>query len=90
MVERDPFVVSRRVGEGYVLIPLRRCEGRLEDNMLLLAGVAGRIWELLAEPIDVGELLERLESEYEVGPEQLKDDVTAFVTRLAELQAVSL
>jgi hypothetical protein len=90
VAERDPFVVSRRVGEGYVLIPLRRCEGRLEDNMLLLSDVAARVWELLAEPMSLDGLLECLESEYAVAPERLRADVTAFVTQLEELRAVSL
>lgn len=87
---RDPYVVSRPVGEGYVLIPLRRCEGRLEDNMLSLAGVAARIWELLAEPTTREGLLERLGAEYEVEPEQLRADVTVFLTQLEDLQAIRL
>lgn len=86
MVERDPFVVSRPVGEGYVLIPLRRCDGHLEDNILALEGVAARVWELL--PSTLEGLVERLETEYDVAPEQLKADVTAFVVHLEELRAV--
>jgi hypothetical protein len=85
---RDPFVVSRRVGEGWVLIPLRRHDGRLEDNMLSLAGVAARIWELLEEPLGVESLVERLEAEYAVASEELRSDVTAFLAQLEDLQAI--
>ncbi len=86
MVERDPFVVSRPVGEGYVLIPLRRCDGHLEENVLSLQGVAARIWDLLPSSLDA--LVERLEIEYDVESERLRADVTAFVAHLEELRAV--
>ncbi len=49
-----------------------------------LEGTARRIWELLAEPASVGEIVERLTAEYEVDREQCAAEVTHFVRELIE------
>lgn len=49
-----------------------------------LEGTARRIWELLAEPASVGEIVERLMAEYEVDREQCTREVTGFVRELIE------
>ena len=65
----------------------------LDDTMLLLNvttgryhgldPIAGRIWDLLAEPIDEEELIARLVSEFEVTEEQCRGDVGRFLDGLA-------
>lgn len=87
--QRDPFVVSRPLAEGYILIPLRRSDGHLEDNILRLPDVAARIWELLEVPMTLEGLLARLEEEYAVEPSRLRADVEAFLQRLVELRALN-
>ena len=86
---RDPYAVTRPAAQGgWVVIPLRRHEGALEENILHLDDVAGRIWELLEEPHTLAALVERLVAEYAVESAELTADVTAFLGRLQELQAV--
>jgi hypothetical protein len=45
---------------------------------------AGRIWELLATPKTVDELVLALTSEFEVGVEECRTEVMAFLARLRE------
>ena len=88
-LQRDPFAVSRPAPQGgWFVIPLRRHEGYLEENVLWLADVAGRIWELLETPRARADLLAALLAEYEVAPEELSADIDPFLGRLLEMQAV--
>lgn len=50
-----------------------------------LNDVAGRIWELLATPRSMGDLVTELAAEYEVLPERLIPDVLTLTERLLEL-----
>lgn len=49
--------------------------------------VGSRIWELLAAPLQVSELCDRLQTEFEVAPEECLADVVSF---LASMQADGL
>ena len=49
-----------------------------------LNGVAGRIWELLATPISADDLVGALTAEYDVAPEECRNQVMAFLEALRE------
>jgi hypothetical protein len=57
---------------------------------LSLSGAGGRIWELLEEPRTLAGLCDALAAEYEVEPEQVRDEVLAFLERLQFQHAVQL
>lgn len=46
--------------------------------------VGGRIWQLLAQPVTVSGLVERLQREFEVEPETCKKDTLAFLNEILE------
>lgn len=46
--------------------------------------IASAIWEKLEQPITLFELCEKLMVEFEVEPEQCKNDVSQFVEQLVE------
>lgn len=52
---------------------------------LTLNSVAARTWELLAGGEPLTAILECLEDEYEIGRQQLEDDVAALLKHLVEL-----
>lgn len=50
-----------------------------------LNDVAGRVWELLATPRSMGDIVTELAAEYDVPPERLIPDVLALTERLVGL-----
>jgi hypothetical protein len=44
-----------------------------------LDGTGQRIWECLAEPVSIGQIVEQLLDQYEVGREQCETEVIAFL-----------
>ena len=84
-----PGTVSAPRSQGYVVIPLARLGGQIQDNILLLNGVAGLVWRLLTESRTLEELGQAVSLEYEVPSEQAQLDLEPFLQELIELQAVS-
>jgi Coenzyme PQQ synthesis protein D (PqqD) len=52
--------------------------------------VGRRIWEMIAEPLAVGQICERLIGEYDVTPELCQQQVMAFLGDLAAHQIVEI
>ena len=50
----------------------------------LLDGVASTVWERLAEPTAVGDLVTGLCERYDVTPERCEADILPFLTQLHE------
>lgn len=81
LLHRRPDVLATDIdGEGVLMVPGQR-------RLFALDPVSARIWELLAEPIAVPAICERLCQEYAVDPVSCRQDVDAFV---AELLAAGL
>jgi hypothetical protein len=49
-----------------------------------------RVWDLLQEPVRVGEVLDRLVDEFEVAPERCQQDVMAFLVHLLQAGLVEV
>ena len=65
----NPDLVFKRLGERMVLI-------RLSTNQVFEFNSTGaRIWELLEAGAHEDEILERLTAEFEVGPDQSRQDL---------------
>ncbi|MCR5719892.1 MAG: PqqD family peptide modification chaperone [Lachnospiraceae bacterium] len=55
----------------------------------LIKGVGNDIWDMLGEPITVGEITDRLLSEYEVEENVCLESVINFLTELLKLDFIS-
>lgn len=75
---RDPRVLWRRLGDGLVVLPPDRAA------CLAVSGASGLLWELLAQPVGVGELVERLAAETGAGRSAVQAQVDSGVRVLAE------
>lgn len=84
---RDPSVVSRRIVDEVLLVPLRRRAGDV-DQIYTLNPVAARVWELLDGARKVSEVGEAIASEFEVGAEEAVEDVAGLLRQLQSLGAV--
>ncbi len=73
---RAPELLSTEFRQETVLMSLEA--GRYYG----LEGTARRIWELLAEPLSLGDLRARLQREFDAPPERLAADLRSFVEEL--------
>jgi hypothetical protein len=72
--------------------------GRLHDELIMmdidqgkyfsLNPVATRIWDLLENPMNTGELCSVLTEEYEVGKEQCREEVERYLGEMVRLGLV--
>ena len=72
------------LGEAVVILDLA------SSSYLSLDGVGAAVWDSLAEPCTFGELEARLAADYEVDPEQLSEDLRAFLADLLDRGLVVL
>ena len=81
-MRRSQHVVSRQVAGETLLIPIR---GRLADMQRIFAidPVAAYVWDLLAEPRALDDVVERVTAAFEVTVADARRDVGEFLDSLA-------
>ena len=85
--EKDEAIVARRIGDEFILVPIRQQAGEL-DSIYTLNGVGARVWELLDGQTPLDEIRDTIVEEFEVSPEEAEADLVAFVGQLARVGAV--
>jgi len=83
-VERRGDWLSARVGDELVMMSAE------SGYYIALTEVGARIWELIAEPMQLDDLCAQLRREFEVTPQTCRAEVRAFLDVLAEQQAAAL
>lgn len=78
VIARGADHVEAQMGGQTVMMSIQR------GKYFALEGTAQRIWELTAEPVTVGQIVDRLVAEYEVERAQCAAEVVAFVEQLLE------
>ncbi|HSR33879.1 MAG TPA: PqqD family protein [Anaerolineae bacterium] len=84
---KDPSIVERKIGDEFILVPIRQRAGEVE-SIYTLNEVAARVWELLDGQRDVASIRDTVVEEFEVGPEEAEIDVVEFVRQLEHAGAV--
>ncbi|NIM90448.1 MAG: PqqD family peptide modification chaperone [Candidatus Aminicenantes bacterium] len=79
--KKSDSIVSRKIADEYVLVPIKKNVGDLE-NIYTLNEVAARIWELIDGKRSVGDIQMRIYQEFEVTVEQAEKDVKEFLSKL--------
>jgi hypothetical protein len=87
--QKNPDMVSRLIGDEFILVPIRRNVADLE-SVFTLGGTGVRIWELIDGRLTVGELLDRVVEEFAVGPEQAEADLAEYLQGLEEIEGIRL
>jgi hypothetical protein len=83
-VERKGDWLSAKVGDELVMM------SAASGYYIGLSAVGARIWELIAEPVELDALCDQLGREFEVSPETCRAEVRAFLDSLAAQQAAAL
>ena len=87
--KRDESVAYEKYGESYVIIPLRRLNGAIEDNVFILDEVAARVWELLATPHTLAGMRDEIFQEYDAGISEIEKDLRSYLEDLLNIQAIT-
>ena len=85
---KDPSIVSRKIVDGFVLVPIRQRAGDLE-SIYTMNEVGSRIWELVDGERRVAQIRDVIVEEFEVSPEQAELDLTEFLEQLEHIGAVN-
>ena len=84
---RNEAIVARRIGDEFILVPIRQRAGEV-DSIYTLNEVGALIWELLDGQTNLGAIRDAIVEEFEVSPEQAEADLMAFVGQLASVGAI--
>lgn len=82
-------IVSRQIGDEFILVPIRRDVADLE-SIYTLSGTGVRIWELIDGQLTGLELRDRIVGEFDVELEQAEADLIEFLSELQELDGISV
>jgi len=78
LIARGTEHVETQMGGQTVMMSIPR------GKYFALGGTAQRIWECLAEPLTVRQIVDRLAAEYDIDAAECEAEVIAFVRELAE------
>lgn len=81
VITRDPSIVERKIVGEVVLVPIRQNVGDLE-YIFTLNEMAGRIWELIDGNRCLGDILDAIVEEFDVGPATAEADLLEFIEQL--------
>jgi hypothetical protein len=84
---KNPHIVSRPIGDEFILVPVRHDVADLEA-IYTLAGTGVRIWELMDGELTGHELRDRIVEEFDVTREDAEEDLIQFLRQLEEINGV--
>ncbi|MFH1674133.1 MAG: PqqD family protein [Pseudomonadota bacterium] len=85
---KSDSIVSRKIADEVILVPIRQDVGDLE-SIYTLNEVAARIWELLDGKSTVKEISDVIVSEYEAPPVEVEKDIVGCLSELESVKAVT-
>lgn len=86
--KKSESVVFRKIGDEFVLVPIRQDVGDLE-SIYTLNETAACIWELIDRETSVNEIKESIVEEFEMEPEQAEKDLIEHLQQLEGTKAVT-
>ena len=87
--KKSDSIVSRKIADEFILVPIRQNVGDLE-SISTLNEVATRIWELIDGKKKVREIKDVILDEYEVTPEKLETDIIKYIKELENIGAIQV
>lgn len=85
--QKDPNIVSRKIADKTILVPIRNKVGDLE-SIYTLNEIGARIWELIDGRRDLGKIRDMIIDEFEVTAEEAEKDLSEFLPKLKKIEAI--
>ena len=86
---RSPDIVSRKIANKVILVPIRHNVGDLE-SIYTLNEVATRIWELVDGRRKIYQIRDIILEEFEVTPQKIEKDLTKYARELENIDAIKV
>ena len=80
-------LIKREIAGDVVLVPVGKTVYEA-NGLFILNDVGAFLWDKLPQAEDEEALLEAVLREYEVTPETAKEDITAFLRKLREMDII--
>lgn len=84
---KSDLIVSRKIGNEFILVPIKQDVGDLE-SIYTLNETSARIWELIDGKLKVREIKESLLEEFEVEPTEVEQDLMEHLQQLEGIKAI--
>jgi hypothetical protein len=85
--KKSDSIVSRKIGDEFILVPIKQDVGDLE-SIYTLNETAARIWELIDGKIKVRDIKERIVQEFEITPTEAERDLIQHLQQLEGIKAI--
>jgi len=85
--KKSDSVVSRKIADEFILVPIRQDVGDL-GSIYTLNEVAARIWELIDGKKKVREIKDKIVEDYKVTPEEAEKDLLEHLQQLEGIKAI--
>ena len=85
---QDDSIVSRRIEDEVILVPIRQNVADLE-SIYTLNEVGAFVWEQIDGRRTTAEILALMVREFEVSEEEAQKDLTDFIQQLGSIQAIT-
>ncbi len=85
---RDLSIVARKIGSGFILVPIRQNVADLQ-YIYALNEAGSRVWELMGKGQTTAEIVSSLIQEYEVDPRKAEADVDEFLSQMVDIGAIA-
>ena len=86
--QKDPNIVSRKIADEVILVPIKRKLADVNAMYLLRDDVSARIWELIDGKRPVGKIKEIITREFKVDSKQAEDDLIEFLEQLEKIGGI--
>lgn len=87
IVQKDSSIVSRRIADEVILVPLSRKLGEI-DCLYTLNEVGARIWELLDGQRSLNAVRDTLVAEFDVSEQKAEEDLLTLIDDLLSIRAI--
>ena len=79
--QKSPEIVSRRISDEYILVPIRHNVGDLE-SIYTLNEVAARTWELIDGKKKLSRIRDSIVEEFDISSQEAEEDLNEFLHKL--------
>ena len=86
--KKHPDIVSRKIADEVILVPVMQKLADVNSIYLLRDDVSARIWELIDGKRKVSQIKEIICKEFEVDPNQAEEDLMEFVEQLEKIGGI--
>lgn len=87
LFERDPAIVTRRIGDEIVLVPVRASTGAMSE-IFALNETAALVWNALAQAQSIDDLSALMTHEFAIEVSQAQADIAELLDLLIEAQVI--